>query len=320
MQTTAVLPDAYVVRPPEPSDAEAIFSLIAAYNTAVVGFADCTLDDVVDDLTEPGFNRQADAWLVTTADGRAAGYGTAFGKGDRRLVEIDVIGRDPAVAGWLFERTLLRALELGRESGHARISVDTNLYREDDLLRGLVADRGFAARTTYHRMRIDHTGPVGRPRPPAGTLVRRGASDDATRRVAHAVLEESFRGQFGFVTRPYDEWHEARETRSTFDWSQLTLLEVGGRAVAVRECSDDFVEDENCGYIGRLGVVETARGRGLARFLLRDAFALDAAAGRAGTILHVDTGNPTPALGLYLSVGMRATLVIDAWRQVLPTG
>jgi ribosomal protein S18 acetylase RimI-like enzyme len=127
-----------------------------------------------------------------------------------------------------------------------------------------------------------------------------------------------FRGQFGFVARPYDEWHEAREIRSTFDWSQLTTLEIDGRAVAIRECSDDFIASENCGYIGRLGVHEEARGRGLAKFLLRDAFALDAAAGRSGTILHVDTNNPTPALGLYLSVGMTATLAIDAWRRVLP--
>jgi hypothetical protein len=38
------------------------------------------------------------------------------------------------------------------------------------------------------------------------------------------------------------------------------------------------------------------------------------AAGRTGTILHVDTNNPTPALDLYLSVGMTASLVIDIWQ------
>jgi ribosomal protein S18 acetylase RimI-like enzyme len=87
----------------------------------------------------------------------------------------------------------------------------------------------------------------------------------------------------------------------------------------MRECSDEFVEDENCGYIGWLGVLEEARGKGLAKFLLRDAFHADAMNGRTGTILHVDTNNPTPALGLYLSVGMRATLVIDLWRLRLST-
>ena len=61
------------------------------------------------------------------------------------------------------------------------------------------------------------------------------------------------------------------------------------------------------------------RGRGLARLLLERAFARDAAAGRAGTLLHVDTANTTPALDLYLSVGMRAVLAIDMWHGDLPT-
>ena len=60
------------------------------------------------------------------------------------------------------------------------------------------------------------------------------------------------------------------------------------------------------------------RGRGLARLLLERAFARDAAAGRAGTLLHVDTANTTPALDLYLSVGMRAVLAIDMWHRDLP--
>jgi ribosomal protein S18 acetylase RimI-like enzyme len=65
-------------------------------------------------------------------------------------------------------------------------------------------------------------------------------------------------------------------------------------------------------------VLESARGRGLAKLLLRHAFAADSGRGRAGTILHVDTNNPTPALGLYESVGMRPVLVIDVWRRMIP--
>jgi ribosomal protein S18 acetylase RimI-like enzyme len=60
-----------------------------------------------------------------------------------------------------------------------------------------------------------------------------------------------------------------------------------------------------------------ARGRGPAKLLLRQAFARDARAGRIGTILHVDTNNPTPALGVYERVGMRPVLVIDVWRRII---
>ena len=79
--------------------------------------------------------------------------------------------------------------------------------------------------------------------------------------------------------------------------------------------SDQFAEDEECGYVQNVAVLESARGRGIARLLFQQAFAADARRGRRGTILHVDTNNPTPALGLYLSVGMRPVLVIDVWRR-----
>ncbi|WP_185444683.1 hypothetical protein [Kribbella qitaiheensis] len=68
-----------------------------------------------------------------------------------------------------------------------------------------------------------------------------------------------------------------------------------------------------------LRFVAAARGRGLATFLLKDAFAIDSAAGLGGTILHVDSSNPTPAVQLYLGVGMRPTVVSDVWRQTLAT-
>ncbi|QNE22735.1 GNAT family N-acetyltransferase [Kribbella qitaiheensis] len=319
MRTAAVLPDGYTVRPAEPRDAESLFGLLSAYNTAVVGFADCTLEAVADSLVEPGIDHVTDSWLVLTGDGVLAGYASAFGKGDLQVIGIEVTSQDPSVAAWLFDRAMCRAREMGRDRGHPEITVDLWSYRADESLAALLADNDITACTTYHRMRLDHTGPVAAPNPPAGVVVRRGAHDDATRWAAHEVIIDSFRGQFGFVPRPHDEWVEALEASSMFAWSQLILLEIDGRAVAVRTCFDDFIESDNCGYVGMLGVVEEFRGRGLAKFLLQDSFAADAAAGRTGTILNVDTNNPTPALGLYTSVGMTPTLVLNGWRRVVPT-
>lgn len=315
---TAALPEGYSSRPPKSSDAEAMFALMSACNTAVIGFADYTLDDIVDELSEPGFEPETDGWLVY-ADDELVGYGSVFGKGDRSLVDLDIVTLDAVAGEWLLDTGLVRAAELGRGDGHAEIFVDAGVYRQDEAQREMLAGGGFAPAATYHRMRIDHTEPVAMPEAPAGVVIHQGTPDEATRRAAYEVHSESFDGQFGFVQRPYEEWFKSRESQSTFDWSQMTLLELDGQPVAYRECNDQFVEDENCGYIGRLGVLKPARGRGLAKYLLRDAFARDAAGGRTGTILHVDTNNPTPALGLYLSVGMRATLVIDVWRRTLVT-
>ncbi|TCO23366.1 ribosomal protein S18 acetylase RimI-like enzyme [Kribbella steppae] len=310
---TAVLPDTYTVRPPAKEDAEAVLALVSAYNTAVVGFADYTLDDAVDALTEPGFEPETDGWLVFAGD-TPIGYGWVFGKGDHHLLDIDLFTADPAVETYLLGQIVRRARELAVEYGHSSVQLDAVVYRADEPRRRRLTDDGFRPGTTFHRMRIDHDGPVETPVVPAGVTVRRGAPDEASRRVAHAVMTKSFEGQFGFTPRTFEEWHAAHENHSAFDWSQVTLLEVDGQPVALLESNDQFVEDENCGHIGRLCVLAEARGRGLAKFLLRDQFALDAAAGRTGTILHVDTNNPTPALDLYLAVGMRAALVIDVWR------
>jgi ribosomal protein S18 acetylase RimI-like enzyme len=309
-------PVGYSVRPPTRADAPAILALIAARNIAAVGFADYTLADMVDELTEPGFDPETDGWLVLSGD-TVVGYGTVFGRGDRELLDIEVVTPDRTVGEWLLAQIERRASEIGREHGRAELFLDSGAYRSDEAKRALLGDHGYAPGTSYHRMRIDHQGPVPAPEIPAGVVLRRGAPDDAGRRAAYELHMTTFDGQFGFVRRPYDEWHAAREAWSSFDWSQLTVAEVDGRPVAFVENTSEFIEDTNCNYIGRLGVLEEARGRGLAKFLLRDAFANDALAGRSGTILHVDTNNPTPALDLYLSVGMKAILVIDVWRRTL---
>ena len=313
------IPAGLDVRSPTRDDAELVFSIFAERNTEVVGFADLTLDDIVDELAEPGFDPERDAWLVHAADGRPAGYGCVHRAGDEPEHHVEVAAADPELARWLLARVLGRSREIARGAGHAEVRVDMGVYRTDERQRALVAAAGFGPGTTYHRMRIDHAGPVAAPTLPSDVVRRTGDEGQDVRRAGHAVIEAAFAGQFGITAQPYDEWHAAREARSAFRWSQLVVLEVDGQACAAREDNDQFVQDEDCGYIARVAVLEAARGRGLAKLLLRDAFATHASAGHAGTILHVDTNNPTPALDLYTSVGMEPVLVIDVWRAVLAT-
>jgi mycothiol synthase len=313
---TAVLPDTFTVRPPVEADARAVFDLVAAYNTSVVGFADYTLDDAVDELTEPGFDPTTDGWLVFDGN-QLVGYGSIFGKGEFHVLDMDAVTSDPAVEAYLLGEITRRGRELAAAHGHTSVQLDTGVYRLDTARRERLEAQGYARGTTFHRMRIDHHGPAPTPETPAGVVVRRGTPDEESQRAAHHVLVEAFTGQYGFEVRSFEEWRGSHEAQSTFGWAGMTLLEIDGKAVAMRECTDAFAEDENCNYIGRLAVLDEARGKGLAKFLLRDQFALDAAAGRTGTLLHVDTNNPTPALGLYLSVGMTESLVIDSLRRTI---
>lgn len=304
------------IRPPELSDAETILELVAAYNTAIVGFADYTLDEVRDDLVEPGFDPTRDGWLVFEPSGRLAGYGWAYANGDSDRVDVDVITSDPELADRMFDLVSERAREMARERGHQQVTLDKGIYRVDPM-RAVLEARGFAPATTFQRMRIDHAGVVAEPQPPPG-LSLRPATDDATRRDAHQVQKAAFADHFGWEAKSYSEWLDLHEAKSTFVWEQLSVADLDGRPVAICECTDQFIEDEDCGYVASLGVLPEARGRGIASYLLRRAFAVDAAAGRTGTILHVDSNNTTPAVGLYESVGMRSVLVVDIWRTTIP--
>ena len=313
-----VLPTGYSWRRPDVDDAEAIWEFVANRNVCVIGVPDVTLDDIRDELEEPEFDPSVDGWVVHDRAGRVAGYAWACRKSDSNEVDIDTVADVDAVGGWLWDATVARAREIGAELGHATVALDAGIYRADEAQRGRARADGFAIGTTFHRLRIDHHGVPAEP-DASGVTIRTGEQGAPVRRDALAVANAATAGQFGFVERTFDEWHRDVEASASHDWGQLRVVYVDDQPVAMLHGNNQFVADENCGYIARVAVVEAARGKGLAKLLLRQAFARDANAGRVGTILHVDTNNPTPALGLYERVGMRTVLVIDVWRRVMPT-
>lgn len=58
------LPDGFSASRPVVADAGDIHELVASYDLAVIGRVDSTLDDIRDQLTEPGFDPARDSWLV----------------------------------------------------------------------------------------------------------------------------------------------------------------------------------------------------------------------------------------------------------------
>ncbi|WP_327634097.1 GNAT family N-acetyltransferase [Kribbella sp. NBC_00482] len=307
------LPAGYTVRPMRQEDAALIAERSGVYTSALLGFAKHSPEDVANYLRDPGIDLATDAWVVLGPDGAFAGSATAVPITAGTHLNVDILSDDPAVLSWLLDQVEHRAAEVARPEVVVRVGV----IRQDDRLAAAVAARGFAVGTSTHRMRITFDVPVPPPAVPEGVVVRRGAPDEASRRTAHGVLMEAFADQPGTLPRPFEDWAASRESRSTFDWSQVTVVEVDGRAVGMTECNHNFVNSDNCGYVGRLGVVPSARGRGLAKLLLLNAFATDAAAGRTGTILHVDAGNPTPAVALYTNAGMTPDLTTNIWTKTI---
>ncbi|GAA4417626.1 GNAT family N-acetyltransferase [Actinokineospora soli] len=312
-----MLPEGYTERPAALTDAEAVLALVAARNTAAIGFPDYTIEDARNDLDEPGFDRETDSWLVHRPDGTLAGMGWTFRKGTGEQADIDAVSLEPAVVDHLLTRAIARAAAMAAEGGHPACTAGIGVYRADEPLRAAAASFGFTAATTFHRMRVDHADPV-EPDPIPGLTLETGPGDEQFRRTAHHILNESFKDHFGWAVKPFDQWQSMLDQDENFDWPQLTVASLDGTPCALLLVNNAFASTDSCGYVADLGVLDWARGKGIARYLLRKAFVADHKAGHTGTILHVDTNNTTPALTLYENVGMRPVLVIDAWRRVVP--
>ena len=288
---------------------------------AAIGVADTTMDDVLGTLRDPSIDLAHDGWVSVDSGGRIVGCAFTHGQSTTDFANLHMYA-DPSVdalATRLWELAEGRAVEIARGLGHPQVIIDVDLYSGDVEGRAFVEARGYEWATAFYRMRIDHPCVLAPPELPDGVKIRVVGDDDATRRAAHAVATESFADHFGFAPRGYDEWVARREARDDHPWDRVWLATVDGVPAAALIVLDQYVEDHNCGYVDTLGVLRDYRGRGLGRLLLQHAFAYDAAAGRVGTLLHVDANNVTPALGLYESVGMRPVLVMDGWRKTLAT-
>jgi ribosomal protein S18 acetylase RimI-like enzyme len=301
------------IRRPRGTDAAAIHDLVAEHDTSVIGRPDMTLTDVADVLEE--LDLENDSWLIHEG-GRVLGWGYAQRQMDSDNVEIDVRARTPQAAALLWDTVTERARRLASEAGHAQVRMDIAVYEQDAAMRAAASERGFAPATSFHRMRIDFPAPA--PASVPGTTVETGSPhDEELKRTAHGIQQVGFAQHFGFVPRTFEEWAETMERSSANDWNQLLVARADGEPAAMLLGTDQFVEDEDCGYVRTLAVLPRFRGRGLGKLLLGHAFAADERRGRVGTILHVDSNNTTPALGLYLSAGMRPVLAIDVWRKVV---
>jgi GNAT superfamily N-acetyltransferase len=158
---------------------------------------------------------------------------------------------------------------------------------------------GFVVRR-YYRMGIELSD---RPAPPplsAGVEVRGVTEDDLP--AMHAVIDTAFEDHFAHEPRSFAQWRQMTVDGVCPDLGLWWLATVDGEPAAGLY---GFAAPET-GYVDSLGTLRAFRGRGLGVALLHAAFAEFAKRGLPRATLAVDAANPTGALRLYTSVGMRA--------------
>lgn len=183
-------------------------------------------------------------------------------------------------------------------------------FAGDDTIAAVLADDGFRQHRVYLRMRLDFTSAPAPGVVPAG-LTTTGMTEDLWPDI-HTVLTDAFRDHYDSHPLPLDLFRRSFDREST-DLRLWRLVYDHENLVGVRISSTRYAP-HGLGYVESLGVLQSHRGRGIASYLLHDAFAMDYAAGLAGCALHCDATNPTGATHLYEAVGMRRDQRYDAWR------
>jgi len=305
----------------DPADLAHATRLMLESELAVIGRSDTTAADVAAMVAVSSFDRENSCFALEGDE--PVGLLAVEDDPHEGVTNLEVYSLPWPGSAPLRAALLERGLEVARARRAGSVGptwrARAGCYVEDTTFSSLMVDAGMAPVRRFYRMTIDSDSPLvpaTMPPLPSGVEIRSGAADEQDRRTVHRIDRESFAEHWGYAEYPFDEWWEHMSAWPTFDPDDWWLLSVEGEPAAICLLSErraQFAE----GYVLVLGVLKEFRGRGLAQLLLRRAFVHYRDRGRTSTSLGVDATNTTGAVALYEKVGMRPTLVMEAYEHPL---
>ncbi len=317
------LPAGWTARRPTLDDVPAILKVVHAADTFAVGYPDFDAGDVESALTAPFVDMARDSWLVTDPEGVAAGWAilaNPTGVG-REFVEVYVDpDRGADLRAPLLHRQLDRVAERAAERGLPALTVRAGVFAPETRWAAELVEAGFTRIKRYIRMTRSLADLPAEPATPAGVAVRPLRPDDeADLRKFHRIFDTAFRDTPDYEPLGFEAWRERIPSYGKV-WDEWFVAEVDGEPAGALQSSDQALEHD-MGWVSTLSVLPAYRRRGVGGALLRRAFAVYAAKGRAGAGLGVDLANPTTPVTLYHSVGLREVRWTDMYeRTVTATG
>ena len=317
---TAKTASDFVSRVPTPEDAQEIFNLIRAYDLALSKQPDMTIDSVISDWKEPGFDLARDARIITTRQGAIIGYEIILSVAEDGRIRTDGYVHpnymNQGVATELLRWVEARAREhLRILPADARVRLLTGIYGDHAASLDLLQAEGYAAVRRFWRMIIDMVEPPPTAQWPDGITVRPfviGQDEHA----AWQALNEIFDEDWEYIRMPFEEWVAAKITREPFDPSLWHLAiaddEIAGMSRGMYKM--------DIGWIRSVGVRRRWRRQGLAMALLHHSFGEFYRRGKRSVGLGVDSENPTGATRLYERAGMHIAEIFDLCEKELRPG
>lgn len=285
--------DGLTTRPLVPTDARAVYEVMAAQEIHDIGEAAIEEADIVGDWQRPSFDVSAST--IGWFDGdRLVGYGEVGGSwnGDA-AVHPAYRGRGigTAIARWMQDKA--------RSNGSTIIGMPVPEGSDGDRL---LDSLGYFVRWTSWVLELPPGATVPHRDAPEGYVVREATPDEY--QACWTVTEDAFLEWSERERDTFADWAATVMDRPGFEpWNLRVAVDPAGEVVgvAVIHKNDDF------GYIDKLATRKDQRGKGLAQCLLVDAFGI--AREHGCTRSELATDSRTGALSLYEKVGMRPTSV-----------
>ncbi|MEU8338018.1 GNAT family N-acetyltransferase [Micromonospora tulbaghiae] len=314
------LPAGWSARRPTLDDVPAILAVVHAADTFAVGYPDFDDEDVRSALTAPHVDPARDSWLVTDPDGTAVAWSILANPSGVGREWVDVLvdpDRGADLRAPLLARLLERVAERAAERGLLALTARTGVYAPETRWAGELTEAGFTRIKRYIRMSRSLADLPAEPAPPPGVTVRPlRADDESDLRLFHRIYDTAFRDTPDHDPLDFAQWRDLLPSYGKV-WDEWFLAEVDGEPAGALQSSDQAL-DQDRGWVRTLSVLPAYRRRGVGAALLRRAFAVYAAKGRAGAGLGVDLANPTAPVTLYRSVGLVEERWTDMYERSVP--
>ena len=339
------LPRGWTVGTPDPADrfeVARLTHLLRAHERDGRGWAASGVDDVLVEVSEHGL-RMRENVVVRDAGGEIHAWGSVHDRSAGRMLFVHIVERDlpdevaDACSDVLVEWAEGQARSVGAARGLATQQIDTGSFEGDERQARWLVGAGFERVRRWWQMsrpvsaeesdlvpdpeRWEDGGVVLR-------LVRRAGSglpDEDDLREVHDVLEGAFVDHFNSSEETFDEFLFRLREDPGHRWDHWWLAELvdGTEPVPVGALIGTVAESRSGpdgSYVSYLGVLESARGRGVAKALLRTIIADAARRDRNRVGLEVDADSPTGAAGLYTSMGWETAYVTESWHREVRVG
>lgn len=315
----------YRIRPASVDDAAAVAALMAAAEAVDDTGEHYAVDDVVEEMANPGIDVTRDWLLALDEEDEVVGSASLRPRApSRRSIDVHVEGvvrpdrRGRGIGSALLERMLTRADTYAAERGLALVARGA-CPSGHTVACGLLEEHGFVPHRWQFVMEVDLAAPPAPvPDLPAGyTIVTWEGVEDDELRAAHNLAFDGFHPGFTPWDAPmWTQWVSgARAHRPALS---LVARDGDGGITAYLQTAEFDAVAEATGrreaFVAKVGTSPEHRRSGLAAALLGRGLALYREAGFQVAALDVDSENPSGALGVYQRAGFSTAKQLTFYR------